>query len=334
MTKTLKNDINEARNAINSAQSFLLTCHVHPDGDALGSTLAMAHSLISAGKKVTATFPDPFIIPYSLRETLPGIEILQDSSVVVSANETYDIAMTFDCGSKSRLVGLEKLLDSATTFINVDHHLSNERFGDINVIDYDAASSGTVVLSIIDACGIDLNAKSAQCMYVALLTDTGRFQFSSTTSKVFDQASRLAEFDLPIAKMSRVLTEEDPYSFLKLVGQAIGSMDLDEKSGVVSAVATIEMQKKYNVKYDEIEGLIEFIRRTRESDVACAVKEFAQDDYRVSLRSLGQIDVCEIASKFGGGGHRYAAGFSSTKSPRQIIEMVRQEVLSQRNLNS
>lgn len=331
MTNSEIEELQRASEAINSGNTFLLSCHVHPDGDALGSVLAMAHALKAAGKKVVATFPDPFVIPYSLEQSLPGVDLLSDLKSVIESARIFDVAMTFDCGSKTRLTGLENMLESAQVFINVDHHLSNERFGDINVIDIGAASSGSVVLDILDACGIALNKESAQCMYVALLTDTGRFQFSSTTSKVFDQASRLAKYDLPIAKLSRVLTEEDPYKFLKLAGQALGAMEFDAKSGVVSAVASIELQKKHGVKYDEIEGLIEFVRRTRESDVACVVKEFEPGDYRVSMRSLGVIDVCEIASKFGGGGHRYAAGFSSKESPFDIIENVKKQVNGQRS---
>ncbi len=330
MDDTLENDIARASDAIGSAHSFLLTCHIHPDGDALGSTLAMAHALKSVGKSVVATFPDPFVIPETLRESLPGIELVQSSSDVQESGNIFDVAMTFDCGSRTRLSGLEELLDSAKIFINVDHHLSNERFGTINVIDVHAASSGTVVLSLLDACSIPVNKDAAQCMYVALLTDTGRFQFSSTTTKVFEQAARLAEFDLPIAELSRTLTEQDPFAFLQLTGQALSNMKRDENSQVVSAVATREMQDHFGVAYDEIEALIEYVRRTRESDVACVVKEFQPGDYRVSLRSLGVIDVCEIASMKGGGGHRYAAGFSSTDSPDDIITFVRDEVIKQR----
>lgn len=330
MQPSLERDISEVVQVIHSAQTFLLTCHIHPDGDALGSTLAMAHGLISQGKKVVATFPDPFVIPESLAKTLPGTELLCESSDVLSSGEIFDVAMTFDCGSRTRLTGLEPLLDAADVFINVDHHLSNERFGTINVINTEAASSGSVVLAIFDACGIELTRDAAQCMYVALLTDTGRFQFSSTTPEVFEQAKRLAEFDLPIAEMSRALTEEDPFAFLKLAGEALTEMENDRESCVVSAVATIEMQNRHGVAYDEIEGLIEYVRRARECDVACVVKEFEPGDYRVSLRSLGTIDVCEIAQVRGGGGHRYAAGFSSTDSPQEIIRIVRDDVAAQR----
>ncbi len=327
---SIERDITEAVEAINAAQSFLLTCHIHPDGDALGSTLAMAHGLISKGKKVVATFPDPFVVPESLVKTLPGTELLRESSEVLRAGEHFDVAMTFDCGSRTRLTGLEPLLDSADVFINVDHHLSNERFGTINVISVEAASSGSVVLKIFDACGIALTKESAQCMYVALLTDTGRFQFSSTTPDVFEQAKRLSQFDLPIAEMSRSLTEEDSFAFLTLAGEALSVMERDEESNVVSATVTIDMQQAHGVSYDETEALIEYVRRAKECDVACVVKEYLPGDYRVSLRSLGIIDVCQVAQARGGGGHRYAAGFSSTQSPQEIIQSVRDDVVTQR----
>lgn len=334
MNNPIASELSKAREVIENGQTFLLTCHVHPDGDALGSTLGMYHALKSVGKEVFATFPDPFVIPESLSATLPGIEQLMSVEEVQKVRTQFDVAMTFDCGSRTRLSGLEKLLDAANTFINVDHHLSNEKFGDINIIDIDAASSGTVVLSIMDESEIPLNADSAQCIYVALLTDTGRFQFSSTTPKVFEQAKRLSEFNLPIAKLSRVLTEEDPYNFLKLAGEVLGSMERDDESNMVSAVATIEMRQRHGVQYDETEGLIELVRRTRECDVACVIKEFEPGDYRVSMRSLGEIDVCEIASARGGGGHRFAAGFSSKQNPDEIIEKIRADVKKQRALSS
>lgn len=330
MPNYLDSDIELVREAVANSQSFLLTCHVHPDGDALGSSMAMFHALKSIGKNVVATFPNPFVIPESLKSTLPGIENVLSMQEVVDLKLKFDVAMTFDCGSRTRLGGLEKLLNEAKTFINVDHHLSNEKFGDINIIDIEAASSGSVVLTILDACEIELDKDSAQCLYVALLTDTGRFQFSSTNSKVFDQASRLAKFDLPIAEMSRILTEEDPFAFLKLAGQALSLMEFDFDSKLVSAVSTVEMRDAHGVKYDETEGLIEIVRRTRESDVACVVKEFEKGDYRVSLRSLGEIDVCIIAESKGGGGHRFAAGFTSTDAPQEIISSVRSEINSQR----
>lgn len=325
-----QSEIEKAVDVIKSANSFLLSCHVHPDGDALGSTLAMAHALIMADKDVIATFPDPFVIPENLEKSLPGIEILKSRSYVIENRKSFDVMMTFDCGSKTRLVGLEELIDSSAMLINVDHHVSNEKFGDINIIDSAAASSGSVVLSLLDACSIELNREAAQCMYVALLTDTGRFQFSSTNEQVFEQAKRLSRFDLPITDLSRWLTEEDPYNFLKLAGKALSEMERDEKSNLVSAVATKKMQEDFCVSYEQIEGLIELIRRTKESDVACVIKEYSSGEYRVSLRSLGAIDVCVIASNYGGGGHKFAAGFTSHLSPKEIISNVREEIIKQR----
>lgn len=335
MSSQIDSEIAKARAVINSANTFLLTCHVHPDGDALGSTMAMAHALKASGKEVRATFPDPFVIPENLQKSLPGMEILQPKDELIELGLSFDCVMTFDCGSVSRLAGLEPLIQSSKTFINVDHHMSNEKFGDINIIDAKAASSGSVVLAILDACEIELNKESAQCMYVALLTDTGRFQFSSTDEKVFEQARRLSQFNLPIAQLSRWLTEEDPYNFLKLAGEALSDMELDEKSNLVSAVATKAMQDKYKVSYDQTEGLIELVRRAKESDVACVVKECIPGEYKVSLRSLGIIDVCEIASSYEGGGHKFAAGFTTMLSPTDIICQVREKIIQQReNLKS
>lgn len=320
--------LSKASDVIKNAQSFLLSCHVHPDGDALGSTVAMAHALQSQGKKVTATFSDPFIIPEALRFCLPQVdEIVKPISEV---NGKFDVIMTFDCGSKSRLGDVVNYFDAVEQVINVDHHISNEGFGTINIIDPEAASSGSVVLDLLDELNIDLTKEIAQCLYVALLTDTGRFQFSSTTADVFDQARRYAEFDLPIAQMSRVLTEEDPYSLLKLAGEVLTTMQFDPELKLVSAFVSLDMRDANGVAYEELENVIEFVRRTKEADVAFALKEFQAGDYRGSLRSLGEIDVCKVAEAFEGGGHKFAAGFSSTDNPENILIKVKDQIELQR----
>ena len=318
----------KAVEVIKNSQSFLLSCHIHPDGDALGSTVAMAHALLSQNKKVTATFSDPFVIPNSLKETLPGIETIVKPFSQVSGE--FDAIITFDCGAKTRLGDVANKFDEVTNVINVDHHISNEGFGTINVIDPNAASSGSVVLSILDQLDIELTKDIAQCLYVALLTDTGRFQFSSTTPDVFEQARRYSEFNLPIAQMSRVLTEEDSLSLLKLVGEILSDMVYDENLKFVYALATIEMRNKYDVSYENLENVIEFVRRTKEADVAFVLKEFELGDYRGSLRSLGVIDVCKIAENFGGGGHKFAAGFSSAETPENITKKVAEAIKNQR----
>ena len=321
--------LDEVKNKINHSSDFLLTCHIHPDGDALGSTMAMAHALKSIGKNVVVTFPDPFVLPYSLSRTIPGLKELAMPSNDVNVEKDFDVVMTFDCGAESRLTGLESLIEKSKIFINIDHHLSNEKFGDINIIDANAASSGSVVQEILDFCEIELNDDIATCLYIALLTDTGRFQFSST--EVFEQAKILSTFNVDIAFLSRTLTEEDSYSLMKLAGEVLSKMEYDEANKFVYSYATIDMRKKYDCAYDEVEGLIELIRRSREADVAVMIKEFEPGDFRVSLRSLGTIDVCEIASEFGGGGHRFAAGFSSKLSIEQIVSELNKLISTKRS---
>ena len=323
--------LTEVKYIISTSNSFLLTCHIHPDGDALGSAMGMAHALKAIGKEVVVTFPNPFVLPYSLNKTIPGLKELTTPSDEISIEKHFDVVMTFDCGSKSRLSGLEDLIERSGKFINVDHHLSNEKFGDINVIDVNAASSGSVVQEILNFCEIELNDEVAICLYIALLTDTGRFQFSSTTPEVFEQAKVLSGFNVDIAFLSRTLTEEDSYSLMKLAGSVLSEMQYDDKAQMAYSFVTIEMREKFGCAYDEVEGLIELVRRSREADVACMVKEFEPGDFRVSLRSLGTIDVCEIASNFGGGGHRYAAGFSSAETKDAIIEKVKTLIQSARS---
>src|SRR6476619_6825862 len=190
-----------AADVITNASEVCLACHVSPDGDALGSMLALHHVLVGAGRQSIASFSEPFVVAPHYRE-LPGLDLLtppdrfpRDPAVMV----------TFDSGSLARLGDLEGPAKAAGELVVVDHHVSNQRYGSINVIDPDAAASGVLVRRLIDAMGLPLTRDAALCLYAALVCDTGRFQYESTTPDVFELARELACFDLPIPELSRTL---------------------------------------------------------------------------------------------------------------------------------
>ena len=307
-----------ARRAISDAPRVTLACHVNPDGDALGSMLALHHVLRAAGIESVASFPNPFVIAPHYRD-LPGLELLTPPELVEAEPP---VLITFDSGSLSRLGDLETRAKAAAELIVVDHHASNERYGTINVIDVSAAASGVIVRRLVEELGLPLNRDAAVCLYAALVCDTGRFQYETTTGDVFELARELASFDLPIASLSRTLFEEHRFAYLKLAADVLTRAQLVAEKGFVWAKVTQADLARHGVTYEEIEGLIDLVRRTREADVACVLKEASDGAWRVSLRSLGTVDVCKIAEHEGGGGHRFAAGFTSDDPADVVIQRI------------
>lgn len=315
-------DLQRAARAISGAGEVALACHVSPDGDALGSMLGLLHVLRAAGRSGVASFPSPFVVAPHYRE-LPGLDLMVKPDEFPAAP---DVMVTFDCGSLSRLGDLEASARAASELVVIDHHLSNTRYGTINVVEPHAPASAWVVLELVDELGLALDRDAAVCLYAALVCDTGRFQFDSTTPEVFAMARRLTEFDVPIASLSRTLFEEHRFAYLKLLGEALDRTQLDPELPFVWTVVTQEMLHRHDVTFDETEGLIDVVRRACEAEVACVLKEEPNGNVRVSLRSLGAVDVCRIAEANGGGGHRLAAGFTSTLDAETVVAKIRAEL--------
>ena len=299
--------LERAAKTIDAADHVTLMCHVTPDGDALGSMLGLHHALLAAGRASVATFPDPFVIAPHYRD-LPGLDLITRPAEVP---EDLGVVITFDCGSLGRLGNLRPLAESAEELIVVDHHVSNERYGTINVIDPKAAASGVVVRTLIDRLGLTLSREVAFCLYTALVCDTGRFQYESTTSGVFDLAAELLTFDIPVSQLSRTLFEEHSFAYLQLLAEALTNATLVPEQSFVWTSVNQELLARHGVTMEEVEGLIDIIRRTSEADVACVLKEDVDGTVKVSLRSVGATDVEQVATAHGGGGHRFAAGFTS-----------------------
>jgi phosphoesterase RecJ-like protein len=265
---------------IAGADQVALACHVNPDGDALGSMLGLLHVLRAAGANVVASFPQPFVIAPHYRE-LPGLELLSHPD---EFPREPDVMVTFDCGSLGRLGELEPSAKAA-------HEL---------------------VRRLVFELGLPLCNDAAVALYAALVCDTGRFQYDTTTPSVFELARELVTFDIPVSRLSRQLFEEHRFAYLKLLGEALAGAELDADRRFVWTAVTQDMLRRHDVTLEEVEGLIDILRRTTEAEVTCVLKEEADGSVRVSLRSLGDVDVRAVAADNGGGGHRFAAGFEST----------------------
>jgi len=316
---TVAEAMSRAADAISNASSVALACHVNPDGDALGSMLGLFHVLREAGYDVIASFPTPFVTADHYRE-IPGLDLLARPD---DFPREPDVMVTFDCGSLGRLGDLEPAAKGARELIVIDHHISNDRYGTINVVAPDAAASGSVTLELIDRLGLSLNRDAAVALYAALICDTGRFQYDTTTPSVFEMAGRLTSYDVPVERLSRTLFEEHRFAYLQLLGEALSRAELVREQRFVWTAVTQEMLQRYGVAMEEIEGLIDIVRRTAEAEVASVLKEEEDGTIRVSLRSLGNVDVRCIAEAYGGGGHRFAAGFTSELALEDVVARIR-----------
>jgi phosphoesterase RecJ-like protein len=308
-------ELDAAVRAIHDADAVALACHVGPDGDALGSMLALHHLCLAYGKPSVASWPEPFTVAPHYRY-LPGLDLATPPDQFPAAPE---LMLTFDCGSLDRLGALAYSAKAAAQLVVVDHHASNDRFGTINVIDTEAAATAVLVRRLAEHLGWALNREAAICLYTGLVTDTGRFQYANTTPDVFALAEELSAFDLPIESMTRQLFEEHRFAYMQMMGACLARAQLDRDLRFVATWVTNFDLDGFDVTIDETEGLIDVVRRTAEADVACVCKETV-DGIRVSLRSVTEdVDVSRVAQRFGGGGHRFAAGFTAPYPVTDVI---------------
>lgn len=318
-------DLGQVVDAIRAASSIALACHVNPDGDALGSMLALHHLCRANGVASVASWSEPFTVApqYTF---LPGLELTVRPSEFPAVP---DVMITFDCGSLERLGDLAGPARAARRLIVLDHHASNARFGAINVVEPDAAATAVIVRELAHQLGWALNRDAAMCLYTGLVTDTGRFQYANTTPEVFELARELAGFDLPIEDITRQLFEMHRFSYMKMLGACLSRAELDPELRFVATWITNFDLDGFHVDVDECEGLIDLVRRTAEADVACVCKE-TDAGIRVSLRSVNpHIDVGDIATRLGGGGHRYAAGFVAPYPVTDVLSTIKAELRSQ-----
>jgi phosphoesterase RecJ-like protein len=310
-----------AADLIQRSDRLALACHVAPDGDALGSMLALHHLALAQGVASVASWGEPFqVAPHY--EFLPGLDL-----VTKPADFPTDppVMVTFDCGSIRRLGELAPIAQAAGDagrLIVLDHHASNDCYGSINAVDPDAAATAVVVRRLAGRLWWPLNREAAICLYTGLVTDTGRFQYSNTTPEVFALAQELAGFDLPIAAMSRQLFEQHRFTYLKLVATCLERAELDCDLGFVATWVTEDDLRRFDVCLDETEGLIDLVRRASEAEVSCVLKE-SPEGIRVSLRAVSDTDVGAIATRFGGGGHRFAAGFCCPGTIPEVLAAIR-----------
>ncbi|MBX7220763.1 MAG: bifunctional oligoribonuclease/PAP phosphatase NrnA [Blastocatellia bacterium] len=295
---------------IESKQRFLITSHVRPDGDSMGSSLALFWTLQSLGKEVVVAFKDN--VPYSYRD-LPGAQEVQRMAEV---EEPFDAIFVIECSDMNRpaIGGLEKQF-----VVNIDHHSTTALFGNINWIDSTAAAVGEMIYNLCKALGVTVNQEIAECVYTALLTDTGSFHFSNTTERTFKIASELVKRGARPAHISHSLFYSNPYSKIKLLGKVLASLERDETGRIAWVVMPHNLMGQIGATEDDLDGIVNYPLSVGEVEVVAFFKEMQPEHFRISLRSKGTVNVAKIAEKFGGGGHKNASG-CSVKGKLEIAE--------------
>lgn len=313
----MKEALRKAAEVIGKADSLAISCHVSPDGDALGSALGLAHAAISAGKGAVVSFGTPFVVP-------PSLAFLDTSPLVAPKEfpEEPEVMVVFDVGSFDRLVELGSSAKRAGTLVVVDHHVTNEGFGDVQVIDGAVAASGQLAVYLLDELGWPIDEKVATCLLTAIVTDTGRFQYSSTSPETLRVAARLVEAGARPELIGQEVYESVAFGYLKASSLVLGRAELEEDLGLVWSWIGHQDLSASGARYEDLDGLIDDIRIAREAGVAALLKQ-VDKGWKVSMRSRGGVDVGSIAVAYGGGGHHNAAGFTSTKPLEEVVESIR-----------
>jgi phosphoesterase RecJ-like protein len=313
--------------ALRAHERFLVTTHENPDGDALGSLLGATLALRSLGKDAVMYLAGEAALPgeYGF---LPLAELRRQLPEDVGDR----VLLALDCASEGRLGSSPDALERTKLVIDVDHHHDNSRFGAVNLVVADASSTAEVVRDLLRELGVVLTPEIAEALYIGLVTDTGRFQYSNTTPKALRLGAELIEAGADVHGIFRQVYENVKFAKLKLVGRSLEHARLLAGGRVVVSYLLRSDFKEAGALEPYSEGIVDYLRQVEGAELVALIRERPPDDgpgHRVSLRSSNdRIDVSAIARKSGGGGHRQAAGFSSEESLEDVIAFIQREFVA------
>lgn len=297
----MRNDLEEICRVFREKERFLIACHENPEGDAIGSELALALALRKMGKSATVLNSDP--VPGNLR-FLPG----SDTVVFRADGASFDAAVVVDCGSPERTGRVGEDLLKCPILINIDHHSTNDFRGDYCLVDPGAAATGVLVHRILAAMEAEIDREVATNIYVAVLTDTGSFRYSNADPEAFFVAGEMVRLGVNPRDVAERVYEDQSADRVGLLGRVLGSLELTAEGRIASIVTRKKDLRDFSATKDHLEGFINYPRSIVGVEVAVSFREEDDGEYRVSLRSRGRVDVSAVASSLGGGGHPNAAG--------------------------
>jgi len=317
MASDIAEDLAAVADVLAAATSIGVVGHVGPDGDALGSMVGLARSARLAGKEAVASFDEPFVVPTEMS--------FLDTSVLVPPREfprDLDVAVVVDTSVRGRVGSLASAMEKADKLAVIDHHISDGLWGDVVAIDASAGATTELVHELLGILGWPIDKEVATALYTGLVTDTGRFQYSSTSSRTHDIASDLLDHGVETDIIGQKLFEEASFGYYEVVSRVLGRSVLDEDHAFVWSIMEPDDLDAAGIAYHETDGLIDLVRMASGTEVACLLKRKQAGVIKGSLRSRGRVDVAAIARSFDGGGHHNAAGFTSSDEPSEIIEQI------------
>lgn len=298
---------------IERKRRFCITSHARPDGDSLGSSLGLFWLLRALGKEPTVVMRDP--VPHAYRK-LPGAAEIHISNRV---EEEYDAVFVIECSDITR-PGLDDL--DREFVVNIDHHSTTALFGTINWIDSTASAVGEMIYNLCKAVGVRPTREIAECVYTALITDTGSFHFSNTSERTFKVASELVRAGVRPAKIAQSVFNSHSWSKLELLGQVLSTARHDSSGRVAWMHQTLEMTRACEAAEEDADNFVNYPLSVGQIEAVAFLKECAPGVYRTSLRSKGETNVARVAERLGGGGHRNAAGCTITGEREAAEQML------------
>jgi bifunctional oligoribonuclease and PAP phosphatase NrnA len=313
----------EAAKAIRNAQSIVITSHIKPDGDAVGSSLALLRAIKALGKKCRVISPSHvpcgFLFMLEYEDEITRYQPEQDDRII----EAADLFIILDCSELSRSgeVG-EKMEKMGTPILVIDHHSTNEDFGTSNYVIHRASSTGALVMNVLDELTVPLTLSIASPLYIAIVTDTGYFNYPSTTPKTHEKAARLLEAGVKPYEIYRKLSLDRTVDFIRLAGMAIFNVQFAHNQEIAFSVISYDLYRKFTPQIDELVMLPPYLISIRGVEVGVLFLEFEPGHILVDLRSQGLINVAKLARNLGGGGHSGAAGVQLRGEMSDIVQQV------------
>lgn len=315
---------------IKGSNDFVVTSHISPDGDNIGSTLAIYYALKILGKNVYYVLDDN--APLNLEFLIKDIIKLNSQEFISLNLDDYNL-IALDCGDKSRVCVSEEIKNSAKKIICIDHHTSNDSYGDLNYIDVNASSTSELVynmlvrLNEVDSINI-INENIATALYTGLVTDTGNFSYSSTHPSSFEMAKNLLLLGAKRDEIIQNVFQSNSYNYYKLLGEALNTLDIvKEKIACISL--TIDMLQRNEMSFNDVDGITNYTRDIKNVEVGIFLKQKKENEVKVSLRSKNYVNVSKIAQSFNGGGHIRAAGCTIYDTVENAKEKILQAVLKE-----
>jgi phosphoesterase RecJ-like protein len=289
------------RETIDKGRRFLVTTHIDPDGDAVGSAFAACFALTGLGKDAAVYLRDS--VPYRYR-FLPKPAAVQH----VLPENGYDAVIVVDCGDLTRVGDGHASLKQKGLLVNIDHHAAGQAFGQINIIDERASSTAEILYLILKSLHVQFTFDIAVNLYTAVVTDTGSFRYENTTERAFSICEEMIGFGVSPAHVAAKVYENHPKERFQLLCLVLATMETAREDRIALAHITGDMFSRTRTNPEHAEGFVEYLKEIDSVEVACLLRELGSGRYKVSMRSKERVDVASVARTFGGGGHRKAAG--------------------------